>query len=59
MRLRRGTVTVEVGEPIPIDGLGLEDCHLLRDRTFTAVAALRVRARERLRAMGVDPGGID
>lgn len=59
VRLRRGTVTVEVGAPIPIEGLGLEDRHLLRDRTFCAVAALRARARQRLRAMGVDPGGID
>ena len=59
MRLRRGTVTVEVGAPIPIEGLDMEDRGLLRDRTFSAVAALRARARQRLRAMGVDPGGID
>jgi 1-acyl-sn-glycerol-3-phosphate acyltransferase len=59
VRLRRGTVTIEVGRPIPIEGLGIEDRGLLRDRTFTAVTALRTRARERLRAMGVDPGGID
>jgi len=37
----------------------VEERHLLRDRTFEAVAALRTQARERLRAMGVDPGGID
>jgi 1-acyl-sn-glycerol-3-phosphate acyltransferase len=30
-----------------------------RDRTFDAVAALRARARQRLRAIGNDPGGID
>lgn len=59
VRLRRGTVTVEVGAPIPIEGLELEDRQLLGDRTFSAVAALRAQARERLRAMGVDPGGID
>ncbi len=59
VRVRRGTVTVEVGDPIPIEGLTLEDRHLLRDRTFDAVAALRTRARDRLRGMGVDPGGID
>jgi len=59
VRLRRGTVTVEVGAPIPIEGLGLEDRHLLRDRTFRAVAELRTRARQRLRALGADPGGID
>ena len=57
--IRRGTVTIEIGEPIPIDGLGADDRDALRDRTFAAVAALRTRARERLRAMGVDPGGSD
>ena len=59
VRLRRGTVTVEVGEPIPTGQLDENGRDLLRDRTFTAVASLRARARERLRAMGVDPGGID
>ena len=59
VRLRRGTVTIEVGEEIPIGVLDTADRHLLRDRTFRAVAALRTRARERLRSMGVDPGGID
>jgi 1-acyl-sn-glycerol-3-phosphate acyltransferase len=59
LRLRRGTVTVEVGAPIPTEQLDENDRDLLRDRTFTAVASLRTRARERLRAMGVDPGGID
>ena len=59
VRIRRGTVAVEVGEPIPIEGLGMDQRALLRDRTFAAVAALRARARQRLRDAGVDPGGID
>jgi 1-acyl-sn-glycerol-3-phosphate acyltransferase len=59
VRLRRGTVTVEVGEPIPVEGLRLADRNLLRERTFAAVAQLRAQARERLRGVGVDPGGSD
>ena len=47
------------GEPISIEGLRNADRAGLRDRTFAAVAALRTRARERLREAGVDPGGID
>jgi 1-acyl-sn-glycerol-3-phosphate acyltransferase len=59
VRLRRGVVAVEVGEPIPTDGLGFEDRAALRDRTHAAVAVLRSRARRRLREQGCDPGGID
>ncbi len=59
VRLRKGTVAVEVGEPIPVEGLGLEDRRRLRDRTYQAVAALRSRTRQRLRDAGVDPGGVD
>jgi 1-acyl-sn-glycerol-3-phosphate acyltransferase len=59
VRLRRGTVTIEVGAPIPVEGLRMEDRHRLRDSTFAAVADLRARARQHLRSLGVDPGGID
>jgi 1-acyl-sn-glycerol-3-phosphate acyltransferase len=59
LRVRRGAAAVEVGEPIPVDGLGLEDRAALRDRTHAAVADLRARARRRLREAGCDPGGID
>jgi 1-acyl-sn-glycerol-3-phosphate acyltransferase len=59
VRLRRGTVAIEVGEPIPIDGLTLEDRTSLRDRTYAVVGELRARARKRLRDWGQDPGGID
>jgi len=59
VRLRRGTVAIEVGEPIPIEGLAPGDRKLLRERGFAAVARLRARARQRLRDLGIDPGGID
>lgn len=54
-----GTVVVEVGRPIPIDGLEHGDRDKLRDRTFDVVRELRARARKRLRELGGDPGGID
>jgi 1-acyl-sn-glycerol-3-phosphate acyltransferase len=59
VRVRRGTVALEVGEPIPVVGLTHEDRGKLRDRTFEAVAALRADARQHLRDLGVDPGGVD
>jgi 1-acyl-sn-glycerol-3-phosphate acyltransferase len=59
LRVRRGSVAVEVGDPIPVDGLGHDDRAALRDRTHAAVAELRARARARLRELGADPEGID
>jgi 1-acyl-sn-glycerol-3-phosphate acyltransferase len=59
LRLRKGMVAVEVGESISVEGLTLEDRQVLRDRTCAAVRSLRARARQRLREVGVDPGGID
>jgi 1-acyl-sn-glycerol-3-phosphate acyltransferase len=59
LRIRQGTVAIEIGEPISTRGLGYEDRHALRDRAFETVQTLRTRARERLRELGVDPGGID
>ncbi|MEX2206924.1 MAG: lysophospholipid acyltransferase family protein [Myxococcota bacterium] len=57
--VRKGPVVLEIGEAIPVEGLGSEDRGALRDRTHAAVAELRARARARLRARGVEPGGID
>jgi 1-acyl-sn-glycerol-3-phosphate acyltransferase len=57
--LRSGPVVVEVGAPIPVAGLTLDDRDRLRDETHRAVRALRAAARQRLRALGVEPGGID
>lgn len=59
LRLRRGTVSVEIGAPIPVEGLGMDDRQALRAQTFAAVAKLRARARQRLRDLGIEPGGID
>ena len=59
LRVRRGTVAIEVGEPISIDGLTLDDRNALRDRTFAVVAELRTSARRRLRSWGYDPGGVE
>ncbi len=56
---RRGSAVVEVGTPIPTQGLTYPDRAALRDQTHEAVAKLRSRARERLRAQGLEPGGID
>jgi 1-acyl-sn-glycerol-3-phosphate acyltransferase len=59
LRVRRGAVAVEVGDPIIVDGLGPDDRASLRDRTHAAVTELRARARARLRELGADPEGID
>jgi 1-acyl-sn-glycerol-3-phosphate acyltransferase len=59
VQLRRGPVAVCVGEPIDTAGLGPDDRDALRERCFTAVQQLRATARQRLRAGGVEPGGID
>ncbi len=57
--VRRGPIVLEIGEPIPVDGLSSEDRNGLRDRTHAAIGELRARARARLRARGVEPGGAD
>lgn len=59
VRLRPGPVVIEVGEPIPVNRLGLDGRAALRDLGFIAVRDLRARARTRLRELGVEPGGID
>ncbi|HLK10645.1 MAG TPA: lysophospholipid acyltransferase family protein [Candidatus Binatia bacterium] len=59
MRLRRGPAVLEVGTPIAVEGLALADRDRLRDAAHAAVRALRARARRRLRALGVEPGGVD
>ncbi len=59
LQLRRGPAVIQVGEPIPTDGCGHEDRAALRDQTHEAVAKLRSLARQRVRALGCDPGGVD
>jgi 1-acyl-sn-glycerol-3-phosphate acyltransferase len=48
LRLHHAPVAVEVGEPIPTEGLTLDDRESLREASHEAVAKLRERARERL-----------
>jgi 1-acyl-sn-glycerol-3-phosphate acyltransferase len=57
--VRSGPIALEIGEPISVEALGSEDRAALRTRAHAAVAELRSRARARLRARGVDPGGVD
>ena len=59
LRLRRGTVVIEVGKPIPTDGMTLDDRNTLREQIHKAVARLRTRARQHLRILGENPEGID
>ena len=59
LRLRRGVVVLEIGEPISTESLKLEDRAALRDRTHGVVGELRSRARAKVRAHGFDPMGID
>jgi 1-acyl-sn-glycerol-3-phosphate acyltransferase len=59
LRLRRGPAVIQLGQPIPTEGCGHEDREALRDQTHEAVAKLRSRARQRVRALGYDPGGVD
>ncbi len=57
--VRSGPAVIEVGRPISVDGLQYEDRDKLRDQIFDVVRELRARARERVRELGFDPGGID
>jgi 1-acyl-sn-glycerol-3-phosphate acyltransferase len=59
LALEPGPVAVEVGAPIPVTELRHEDRDALRARAFEAVKALRAQARNRVRELGVDPGGVD
>lgn len=59
LRVRGYPVTVEIGPPIPTRELALDDRDALRDRCYETVRTLRARARDRLRVLGVEPGGID
>jgi 1-acyl-sn-glycerol-3-phosphate acyltransferase len=59
LELRSGPVAIEIGAPIPVEGLRHEDREALRASAFETVRALRARARARVRELGVEPGGID
>lgn len=57
--LRSGPVAIEIGPPISVAGLEWSARNGLRDQTHEVVGKLRARARQRLRDLGVEPGGID
>lgn len=58
--LEPAPVVLEVGAPIAVEAYaGAADRARLRDETHQAIAELRNRARARLRARGVEPGGVD
>jgi len=57
--LRKNAMAVEVGEPIPTSGLSEADRTPLLELTQKRVAELRARARDRVRAAGDLPGGVD
>ena len=59
LQLRRAPAVIQVGEPIPTDGCKDDDREALRDHTYAAVAKLRSLARQRVRSLGYDPGGVD
>jgi 1-acyl-sn-glycerol-3-phosphate acyltransferase len=59
LRLRPGPVALEVGAPIPVADLVLDDRARLREEVHEAVAKLRAEARRRVRDRGYDPGGVD
>ncbi len=59
VRIRKGTVVMLIGEPISVEGLTVDARDQLREQTRDAVRELRTRARQRLRTLGYDPGGID
>jgi 1-acyl-sn-glycerol-3-phosphate acyltransferase len=58
--LNPAPIVLEVGAPIPTESsAGAADRSRLRDETHRVIAELRTRARARLRARGVEPGGVD
>jgi 1-acyl-sn-glycerol-3-phosphate acyltransferase len=52
IRLRRGPVVLEIGEPVQVEGLVLKDRAVLRDQVRELVAKLRARAYARIRDEG-------
>jgi hypothetical protein len=44
-RVRPGTITVRIGDPIPTTGLRIGDRHALAQRAHDAVAAMHACAR--------------
>lgn len=51
-RLRRAPVVIEIGEPIPLEGLEVQHRDQLRSQTEEVVRKLRARAYTRIRELG-------
>ena len=49
-RVRKGRVAIEIGEPIPVEDLDLDDRERLRDEAEETVSKLRARGYRRLQA---------
>ena len=52
IRLRKGPVVIEIGEPVPVAGFELKDRAVLRDQVFETVSKLRAQAYARVREEG-------
>ncbi len=50
LRLRKGRAAIEIGEPIAVAGLTLDDRTVLRDQAEEVVNKLRARAQQRLQS---------
>jgi 1-acyl-sn-glycerol-3-phosphate acyltransferase len=55
-RVHKGCAVLEIGEPIPVDGLSLDDRSRLRDQVHEVVTKLRADARRRLAGPAPDLG---
>ena len=56
VRVRKGRAVLEIGEPVPVDGLSMDDRTRLRDQVHEVVAKLRADASRRLEGPGPDLG---
>ena len=56
---RSGPVVVQVGAPIPVEGLTHSARNTLLEQAHEAVGKLRAEARAQVRALGSDPTGVD
>ena len=59
LQLRRGPAVIQVGESIPTERCKDDDRDALRDQTYEAIVKLRSLARQKVRSLGYDPGGVD
>ncbi len=58
LRVRKDRVAIEIGEPIPVTGLHMEDRERLRDQVEDTVGKLRARGYRHLEASGPTGRGL-